>query len=1029
MKPLKLTLKNFGPYLDEEIDFTRFEASPLFLINGKTGSGKTTIFDAMTYALYGTTSAAGKTGRDAKEMRSKFADAKAQTKVSLTFSHQGKVYQVERSMKEKKTATTLDSKVELSLIEPKPVKLLAAKTREVERQVTALIGLDAKQFSQVIVLPQGEFDNFLKADANQKEALLERFFDTAIYKRLEEKLLAQSKELETQLESSNQLINNQLAAYPEYEVKTAPEWLAKVTETLAALEESSQQEASVITGLEDKQTKLNQQLGFQEQLHAQLEAKETLVKRQTELAATRAEFEANKTRLDQLTWAKEQLSNWQLFQQNQRELVALKERQQKEELTQGDLQAQLAALDQQAPAVAKNTADLQALRQKVSYLKEIEPHYEAYVNKQTQQLALKQNLTSKQAHYADLQADLKAAQTAEQALRQQISSLPNLKQLQEEFYRTERQLANLTQERTSLTKLYQAYLDAQAKLTRTKEALADKKAKLAVAKEKFTALDQEYTSLQIVRLTQKLQPGQPCPVCGALDHPLVNQGQVADLAKAKQVESDLEQAQADLTSFQSDYNQLEGRLKVQKQTHLAAQADYQAELKQVLANHSLQAGGELKQLANQFQVQKQHLESNLKEASAREAELKAKQADSQQKIDQLNLKLEKAQVAVTQAQQDFQTVNDELIGLKAKLAPDYQTKDQVLSERQELELRCAQLEQELANFERNKNQVKEALLTTKTNLSNLEENLVKVQTKVANYQTSLKAAIAQVDFVSDFDGLGYLLSHVAESAALKAQVTGYQDEVKLVTEQLAAIEKQLAGVTVLDLEELRDKLAAVKQDLQVKRAALEEVTRKKERLHDSYVQVKREVGKNEALLAKLDRLNQLTAPISGKGVGKIDLQRFVLQQYFQKILGNANVILQTLSQDRYLFQMTTTQAKSGTKAGLVLDVVDKISGERRRTQTLSGGESFVASLSLALGLAETIQAENGGVRIEALFIDEGFGSLDTDYLARALDYLQTKEGDSRMVGIISHVRELQESIPDRLEINNRNGKSTVSYHL
>ena len=117
MKPLKLTLKNFGPYLDEEIDFTRFEASPLFLINGKTGSGKTTIFDAMTYALYGTTSAAGKTGRDAKEMRSKFADAKAQTKVSLTFSHQGKVYQVERSMKEKKTATTLDTKVELSLID------------------------------------------------------------------------------------------------------------------------------------------------------------------------------------------------------------------------------------------------------------------------------------------------------------------------------------------------------------------------------------------------------------------------------------------------------------------------------------------------------------------------------------------------------------------------------------------------------------------------------------------------------------------------------------------------------------------------------------------------------------------------------------------------------------------------------------------------------------------------------------------------------------------------------------------------
>ena len=550
-----------------------------------------------------------------------------------------------------------------------------------------------------------------------------------------------------------------------------------------------------------------------------------------------------------------------------------------------------------------------------------------------------------------------------------------------------------------------------------------------MAKEKFTTLDQEYTSLQIVRLTQKLQPGQPCPVCGALDHPLVSQGQVADLAKVKQVEGDLEQAQANLTSLQSDYNQLEGRLKVQKQTHLAAQADYQAELKQVLANHGLQAGGELKQLANQFQVQKQHLESNLKAASAKEAELKAKQADSQQKIDQLNLKLEQAQAAVTQAQQDFQAVNDELIGLRAKLAPDYQTKDQVLSERQKLELRCAQLDQELTNFERNKNQVKEALLTTKTNLSNLEENLVKTQTQVANYQTSLETAIAQVDFVSDFADLGYLLSHAAESEALKAQVTAYQNEVKLVTEQLAAIEQQLAGVTVLDLGELRDKLGAVKQDLQVKRVALEEVTRKKERLHDSYVQVKREVGKNETLLAKLDRLNQLTAPISGKGVGKIDLQRFVLQQYFQKILGNANVILQTLSQDRYLFQMTTTQAKSGTKAGLVLDVVDKISGERRRTQTLSGGESFVASLSLALGLAETIQAENGGVRIEALFIDEGFGSLDTDYLARALDYLQTKEGDSRMVGIISHVRELQESIPDRLEINNRNGKSTVSYHL
>ena len=1029
MKPIKLTLKNFGPYVNETIDFSRFQDSSLFLINGKTGSGKTTIFDAMCYALYDATSA-GKTGRAAKEMRSKFADPHAETTVSFTFSHQNKTYQIERTMKASKDLAKINKKVSLSyLTADGKIESISDGITEVGQKISDLIGLDAKQFSQVILLPQGEFDNFLKANANQKNELLERFFDTSIYKRLEEKLVEKSKQLQADVKTSLKVMEQERTIYSEYEAKTDEEWLLLVKAALARMQVVVNEKNQIIAKKDGKLSELRQQLGSQEQLQAQLTRKKELAERRKQLLTQGPDFEARGLKLAKLQWAGKQENTWQLLNKVQGDLKAkrgLVDKISSEVARLTDKQQQLV---NEEPKIVQLKQDMQAKQQVVTKLAEVKPYYEKY----EQQLVFRNKqqsfLNKQQEKQAQLVARLQVTKEVEASLQAQLAKLPVVEQIQQAFFENEQKLTLLKQQRGQLIQDYQRLTSLKEEQEKTNQALARLGQEVERAKNNYHELDQEYTRLQIVRLTQKLQPGKPCPVCGSVEHPLVVAGQTADLKVLNKVEAQLEKAQTTFTEVDSKYQRLNGTLASLKQNYQQAQETYTKNLQQLLANYGLQTGSQLRQLLGELEAKQTAYQQKLQQTKEKKASLEEKQAQNQLTQNQVNKDYEQAQSDIQKAEMDYHQAEVKLASVKANLLADYQDQQAITSEIKRLEAEIEVATSQALAFENRRAKTNEQLVIAKTHLDNTKTSQNELQTQLKGYQQQLQLALSQVDFAETLADLGTLLQEVNEIQTLSEEISAYHNEVQLVTKELADLTEQTQAVKVISLIDLKEEIATKNEEVQKLRADASELTAKMQQLAISYNRVDAELKKSQDKIIQLNRVLALSEPINGHGAGKIDLQRFVLRQYFQKILGNANVILQELTQDRYLFQMTTTQATYGTQAGLVLDVVDKISGERRRTQTLSGGEGFIASLSLALGLAETIQEENGGVRIEALFIDEGFGSLDTDYLARAIDYLQAKEGTNRMVGIISHVRELKESIPDRLEVHNHDGKSTVSYHL
>jgi DNA repair protein SbcC/Rad50 len=991
MKPHQLTIEAFGPYAERvSIDFDALSGEGLFLIHGSTGAGKTFLLDALSFALYGEVSG----DRSVKGLRSDHAGPQAVPRVELEFSAGGRRYRVQRSpaytaAKTRGQGTTekVPTAVLHRLVGPES-QAIATKVTEVTREVEQIVGLNAAQFRQVIVLPQGRFAEVLRARAEEREALLKTLFETVLHERA-------SDWLEEQAKAARIAVLEQNRALAVLREQAAQEWqphalaedleealalpadqagldrlVVRITQVVAgtrlALEQASttwaaaqSQRAEALQQADrfDRRAAARARLAELEQQAPEIEALAAQLATATRAEAARASLDA----------AQQARQDWQNLQTPlQRDLGrATAARERAQALPDGAVALDLlhlpAAADLQRvrTALAARRVELERLDKQAREADLCHQRADQAAQMQQQAEAQRQQAEGQRQ---ELQQRRQAAEAALQAARSAADRLEGLQQAARAAHQRATAAGELAAATAAETAAQQACQRAERHRAATKIALQE--------------LRQRQLAGMAARLASALEAGEPCPVCGSGHHP-----QPARAAADAVAPGDLEAAEA-----------------IEQQ---ATTAQQQAAVALVAISAQCQA------------LQEQAGEAAADVSVARTSALEALQAFTNAR-DQAAQRPQLEQVLEHQAQQIRQ---NELTLAEATTTSALQAQTRA-AERQRAQALAAELAAELGQDSVSPRQVL-------VGWEPLEQALAALaQTAAASDRLVSRLEQAEQRLIQDLLAAGFATGEALAAALRSAEqrqswsqrISAYQDSLQSQRALLAAPE--LAAVAEQRPDTAAAEAAAAAAD-QARSTALERHTQARGS-YDDLSRLSGEHRRQAAALAEQQQQAQSLSSIADRCNGKlapyISLQRWVLSAYLAEICQYANQRLAMMTSGRYQLRLSDGGGRGGRQAGLGLRVLDAFTGEEREVTSLSGGETFQASLALALGVADTVQAHTGGVHLDALFVDEGFGSLDPDNLQLAMDELDRLRAGGRLIGIISHVGALRERIRAGLEV-------------
>ena len=907
MRPLKLTIAGFGPYAGaQELDFEALGTSGLYLIAGDTGAGKTTIFDAITFALFGEASGGS---RKSDMLRSKYARAEDPTYVELTFTYGGQTYTVRRNpayerAKTRGVGTTSQlADAQLTL----PDGSVVTKLKDVNRAVQEIIGLSREQFAQVCMISQGDFRRLLEADTETRKKIFKDIFGTGLYSDLQTRLKDEVSALDGQMTEARRSIRQ----YTEGMVcADNSDFNAQVqkakTDGLPTAELTE-----LFEKLLDEDRKLEDRLG--NQVSAAEDAIKALEKQKEAVEA----YRQTKENLDKLSKTEQtQTTAWETAK------AALEAAKTEKDKTQPELTEHLGKLRNQLPSYDELDEKNKALQDKEKLLK-IEQQKRDEAEKQ------KATLAEELSAFKDEQAKLKDSDKEKAELDAQLQQCTDRKDA----------LETLLEDFTSLYAEQKTLAVSQEKYS----ALA---AEMDKQHQEFERMQRAFLDAQAGILAKDLQDGAPCPVCGSLEHPhpaeLPVHAPTED--EVKQAKETYEKAQAAAAEASKNAEGQKGKVEAKKgalsktvETLLTAAAEEQAETAAQEKLHDCET--QIKDLNKQLEV--------LKKSILRKSEL--------------DEKIPKIEDARKTAEDNWNDADKQLGVLQA--------------EHKTLTVRIAELKQSLA-------------LPDKTSA---EQKISELQKQSDALEQALTAALEQ-----EKASLNALTATRAAIEQLQKQLeTGADGDLDKLSAQLDAQKKQK--------KELEEQRQSVHTRIEVNGRAHDGIDKKRDELED--------------LEQKYVWMNALAKTAAGnlQGKAKIDLETYVQTTYFDRILERANLRLQKMSGGQYDFKRRRNADNMQSKSGLELDIVDHINATERSVNTLSGGEAFLASLALALGLSDEVQMSTG-IHLDTLFVDEGFGSLDSEALSKAYQTLAGLTEGNRLVGIISHVAELKERIDRQIVV-------------
>lgn len=1027
MRPLELKLKNFGPYVDETVDFTRFEQAPLFLITGKTGSGKTTIFDAMCYALFNETS--GKK-RQAFQMRSDFASDKAETSVEFTFEHQGKIYYIKRQPKQVlagRGGKPVEKKAKVELIYPGPdeEKLAIQKIPEARRFIDELLHLTAEQFTKVILLPQGEFRNFLAADSKEKEEVLRNLFGSELFERWAEQLKAKFKEQNASYQQKEQQLTLRMqqadftseTQIPELWLEQIKSWLEQVKAELSEQDKAWQQ-------AKKETERLQHVLSKQEELQKDFDLLAKLQATQADLLAKAPKREALRQQIVALKWALEHRTNFELLENNKATLVKTEADIQKTAQKQAKLKkeqlssaAQLAEHEAKRKEIANYQYQHKQLENNLPLYKVVSELLATQGEVEVSQSALAAEIQKITMILEKKQAKIAAIEAKQHVLTESIQAKETLKAKLERVKYQQAELAELLEKQADLDKRQTNIANLQNKLV-TETTISQE------ARAKARTLANQLADHYIAAAVKKLQAGKPCPVCGSLDHPApAKVGEVAGID-----EEQVEQAKQQARELEDKVTALQARIDEINAENVERKREFETKMQDFFEKYPALEQSELTHLEVELTQTKHELTQEIRGLTDKEKEaasLQEQKTTLEQKVAQAQTKSTELNEQAQTAQLEKQKLVTQLAEKQAQLPAEYQTEQQAKAQLRIWQQKIAEFETHWADLNAHIKQTEQSLVATEAKLNEAKQQAQELQQVIAQRQADLETACAAKGMT--LAELKELLSQSAQLGHLEQTLAEQQKELDSIAGQVEILSKQVAGQKQPDLEQTNEELSQAKQAEAKLQQTVAELEHKYSSNTKCYQQVKKLFEQQQAEFTQLGQLKELVDVVTGKGEQKLGFERYILQTYLKEVLITANARLAHLTNGRYELCLNEDTGRGASSTGLELDIYDDNAGKRRSVHTLSGGESFLAALALALALGEVIQKKSGGIEIEALFVDEGFGSLDQEALRVALETLQTIEGKNRMVGIISHVTELQAQLPYQLQVVTKGERSTLRY--
>lgn len=1030
VKPISLKITAFGPYAKQtELNFKEdLKNQDIFVITGPTGAGKTTIFDAICYALYGETSGNKRKG---EELRSDFAaSSDNKTEVEFTFSVKDKVYCINRAPKQwvKKLRgdglREMAASVELRELDSDRAPL--TKDMDVRNEVQAILGLSVDQFRKIVMIPQGDFKEFLYANTASKEELLRKIFGTDFYKALQEQLVEQSKCLKAEVADTEKEIAAKLKVIkcdPSsmlYQMIAENKLLVPILEEVQVeLEKLSQEQLTlheqVIAVDQDLQVQmqkrqdgllLNEKFKQKEEIDARFQM---LMKSRESMNELGKRVEFSK-KADELT----KLENEVLKQQTLYKKEVSLHQAGVEKLA--DLEQRFIivkkcfeGIEEWQATVSKLTDEMNQLQNYADSLKIIEER--RFEQDRVQEVVTKMT--------ASLEDKSKRLNEMIEVLKTLPSATEQQQLLKEACFKEELEMNQLKEQQGIVGQLltrYERLLKNQANYQYTMNQLTKSQGLLDSLKADYEHQAALFIHASAIRLANELKVGEACPVCGSLEHPNPRTSDEPILSK-----EELEARRLMLESKQQEHQLLE-----QKVAGIAATLKEEQrsidELVQVLVGHQLIKEDEeisqsfIQMLMTQIQQRIQFKSQTLKEIKLKGQALEQqidrliRQKEEQELLEQ-DLKASEHQLAEQVA--NLSSVRRVVIEMLDAIPKPYQDYLMVKSKLHEVKQERNQLEQHIREA-----QSQYQLLTSE--MASTKATILEVERQMTHYQSELTLAkqLFDTQLRTDFTSVEeYQLSKCSmqEIMQAEAQVKAYEQELQGVQSQLIALEqslKDLAPVELSRIEELIRHLSDQKELLQKEMNAKDLIKAHNKDVLESIQRQYRLIQKREEEYRVIGELADLA---NGKSGGKMSFETYVLSSYFDDVLEAANSRLEKMTARRY-YLLRREEVKGGGRKGLDLDVYDSHTCKKRPVNTLSGGESFKASLALALGLSDTVQQNSGGIQLDTMFIDEGFGTLDSESLDQAIDILMELQDYGRLIGVISHVNELKERIPAKLVV-------------
>lgn len=1003
MKPIRLELKEFGPYKNEIIEWDKIINEPIFLITGKTGSGKSTLFDAITYALYNKTTG----GKDIASLRTKTALDKDKTQVNFDFELSGRKYRIERTLAYLKAGNKnlTSGKVALMQYNDEKLEVIATKEQEVKEKVEELIGLDDKQFCQIIILPQGKFKEFLLSKSSEKKETLRSLFNTYFYQKFVEQLQEQAKKLDSSHKQKEKELITRFEQFDIEEELTKFEYLKdenfeEILSIIHSQEETIKIEKKELLKLErnfskEKEkfielSKLNDkfiQLKNNKLELANLSEKEDYYK------SLRLEVE----KLKELQKSKDKIIEYSTLLNKQSQLRKLE----KDLLIDTDkykldlennkkLQLELNVQKDNIEELRKETVDYKFFYNNFNELNSAKANIEIY-SKTLEELALKKET------YKELDSRLKVSKEGYlEDIEEKNILESSIGKLKLEILKKEQDVEKLEEYNNKLTEVS----DKGLKLTLDKKQLEELEVEKKKLEKEVILLNKNKEQEVLNGFLLKLHEGDECPLC---------KQKIEHLPEIPSLEAVDESIEKSLQKVNKDTIQLETLIKKDEEEI----ERINTLLKNLEDTINFKSKEELSQLEDELKTENLKLTDISKAIKISEDKIKGLNQEIEElselfkNEDEIKQKHLEAKSKIEQFEKNVKIEIDEFADYYEKIQSQVEEFDNNSNSLQknsnELLIRKTKLETEQKNN-------KENLLEVSKRIESIVENFT--NSKLNKYYITLEMAEEDITELNNLE-------------EFESQINKFEDAKKIIVNILEKLEEELKEIEQPDLEEGQRKLQNIESQVNdfIEKVAvfnirLENNKKLYKKIHSEYIELLESSKDIREIIAFSD-------VVSGKTENRKSLETYVQGYYLDLILVAGTKRLLQMTNDRYRFIRRDEKSKGGGLQGLEIEIHDIYLNSTRIISSLSGGELFLASLALALGLAEVIQNESGGISLETIFIDEGFGSLDTETLDIALTTLIDLQSYGRNIGIISHVSELKERIRPKVEVYSKDNYAKI----